>query len=260
MRRIILRKYLLTGGFAAALLLGACSGEESGDSESTEEEATEEITDEETTEETTEDAEASADEEEIEQAKAEGADEATEDVEDVDTEVTETEESSNVETLKEAMPGETIQLENVNMTVNQAQVNRLTADENLAMLLDGVEAGDEVDNFVVEYTIENTTEEPRTFFIDQAEIVTSTGQQVMPELFLSDGITGDMQGAVSSTGTVPYLLEPGTGQDIEWVDIIVPNVSDESYMSLSEEQKYRIEFEQFSPADHWTFEWSAHIG
>ncbi|MCG7332154.1 hypothetical protein [Salinicoccus roseus] len=221
-----MKKYLLTGGFAAALLLGACSGEESGDAESTEEETTEEVTEEETAEETTEDAEA---------AEEKTADQAEEEIE----EVTE----SGVETIKEVEVGETTQLENVNMTVNMAQINRVEVNEDLAIFLDSYEAGEKVDNLVIEYTIENTTESPRAFYIDQAEVVTSTGQQLQPEFFLSDGIQADMQGAVSSTGTVPYIMDEGAGDEIEWVDVIVPAIMDEeTYDVVSEEQKYRIEF------------------
>lgn len=226
-----MKKYLLTGGFAAALLLGACSGEEAGDTESTEEESTEEVTEEETEEETTEGAAASEESTEEENT----ADQAEEEIE----EVTE----SGVKTIKEVEVGETTQLENVNMTVNMAQINRVEVNEDLAIFLDAYEAGDKIDNLVIEYTIENTTESPRAFYIDQAEVVTSTGQQLQPEFFLSDGIQADMQGAVSSTGTVPYIMDEGAGDEIEWIDVIVPALMDEeTYEVVSEEQKYRIEF------------------
>ncbi|MEZ2459347.1 hypothetical protein ACBR55_12270 [Salinicoccus roseus] len=226
-----MKRYLLTGGFAAALLLGACSGEETGDTESTEEESTEEVTEEETEEETTEGEAASEESAEEENT----ADQVEEEIE----EVTE----SDVKTIKEVEVGETTQLENVNMTVNMAQINRVEVNEDLAIFLDAYEAGDKIDNLVIEYTIENTTESPRAFYIDQAEVVTSTGQQLQPEFFLSDGIQADMQGAVSSTGTVPYIMDEGAGDEIEWIDVIVPAIMDEeTYEVVSEEQKYRIEF------------------
>ncbi|MFB9861053.1 hypothetical protein ACFPFV_09285 [Salinicoccus siamensis] len=171
-----MKKYLMSGGFAAALLLGACSGEESGNTESTEEETTEEATEEVTEEETTDNAAVSEESTEEENT----ADQAEEEIE----EVTE----SGVETIKEVEVGETTQLENVNMTVNMSQINRVEVNEDLAMFLDTYEAGEKIDNLVIEYTIENTTESPRAFYIDQAEIVTSTGQQLQPEFFLSDGI------------------------------------------------------------------------
>lgn len=228
-----MKNYLLTGGFAAMLLLSACGSEETEQAEAETEEATEEETEESTEEQTTEE---STEEAETVEEPAENSDQAAA-TEEANTE------SGNVETLKEAIPEKTIQLENVNLTIEAAQINKLTADENLAMFVEGVEAGQEVNNLVIQYTVENTTEAPRSLFIDQAEIVTSTGQQIAPELLLTDGITAMMQGAVSSTGTVPYLLEPGTGQEIEWVDVIVPAIMDEeTYNVVSEEQKIRIEF------------------
>ncbi|MFB9861054.1 hypothetical protein ACFPFV_09280 [Salinicoccus siamensis] len=52
-----------------------------------------------------------------------------------------------------------------------------------------------------------------------------------------------MQGAVSSTGTVPYTMDERAGEEIEWIDVIVPAIMDEeTYEVVSEEQKYRIEF------------------
>lgn len=214
-----MRKYLLTGGFAAMLLLGACGSEESSEQAEAE---TEETTEEETEEERTE--EESTDKNTTEEV----ADEA---------------QKEGVETIKAVDPGETTQIENVNVTVNKAQINRVEVNEELASFLDGYEEGDKVDNLVIEYTVENTTEAPRDLFIDQSVLVTSTGQQIEPEMFLSEGITGSMLGAIEYTGSVPYLMEEGAGEDIEWVEVNIPAMMDgESYDRVSDETKLRIEF------------------
>lgn len=219
-----MRKYLLTGGFAAMILLSACGSEEPSEQveaeteESTEEETEDQSTEEETTEKKTTDKNTT--EEVAEEAQKEG-----------------------VEKIKAVEPGETTQIENVNVTVNKAQINRVEVTAELASFLDGYEAGDKVDNLVIEYTVENTTEAPRDFYIDQAVLVTSTGQQIEPEMILSEGVTGSMLGAIEYTGSVPYLMDEGAGDDIEWVEVNIPAMMDgESYERVADETKLRIEF------------------
>src|SRR5699024_8846715 len=144
--------------------------------------------------------------------------ETEEDTEEVEEEVA----PEGLETIKEVEPGETTQIENVNLTINKAQINRVEVNEDLAIFLDGYEVGDKVDNLVIEYTVENTTEAPRDFFLDQSVVVTSTGQQLEPDMFLAENITASMLGAIEYTGSVPYIMDEGAGDDIEWVDINIP--------------------------------------
>lgn len=215
-----MKKLLLGSVLSTALLLAACGGE-------TEEDTSAEETDTETTETAAEDAEDTA------------AVETEEETEEVEKEP----KTEGVETVKEVEPGETTQIENVNLTVNKAQINRVEVNEELAIFLDGYEVGDKVDNLVIEYTVENTTDAPRDFFLDQSVVVTSTGQQIEPEMLLSEGVTGSMLGAIEYTGTVPYIMDEGAGDDIEWIDINIPAMLDgESYDRVAEETKVRIEF------------------
>lgn len=215
-----MKKLLLGTVLSTALLLAACGGE-------TEEDTSAEETDTETTETAAEKAEDTA---------AVETEEETEEVE-------EEPKTEGVETVKEVEPGETTQIENVNLTVNKAQINRVEVNEELAIFLDGYEVGDKVDNLVIEYTVENTTEAPRDFFLDQSVVVTSTGQQIEPDMFLAENITASMLGAIEYTGTVPYIMDEGAGDDIEWIDINIPAMLDgESYDRVAEETKVRIEF------------------
>ena len=215
-----MKKLLLGSVLSTALLLAACGGE-------TEEDTSVEETDTETTETAAEEAEDTA------------AVETEEDTEEVEEEVA----PEGLETIKEVEPGETTQIENVNLTINKAQINRVEVNEDLAIFLDGYEVGDKVDNLVIEYTVENTTEAPRDFFLDQSVVVTSTGQQLEPDMFLAENITASMLGAIEYTGTVPYIMDEGAGDDIEWIDINIPAMLDgESYDRVAEETKVRIEF------------------
>lgn len=52
------------------------------------------------------------------------------------------------------------------------------------------------------------------------------------------------KGWVTSTGAVIRVLELGTAEDIEWIDIEVPAVVDaNTYANLTETQTIRVEFE-----------------
>lgn len=237
------KKYILAGGLSTVLLLGACGGteEESAEEETTEESSGEADATEEETEVVEQDTEDNVEaEEEAEEDLSEEEAEAAEEVEETET----TEDAPDgVETIKEVEPGETTQIENVNVTVNKAQINQLEVNEDLAIFLDGYEVGDTLENLVIEYTVENTTDAARDFYIDQAVVVTSTGQQIEPEMLLAENITASMLGAVEYTGSVPYLMEEGAGEDIEWVDINIPAMTDgESYERVADETQIRIEF------------------
>ena len=227
-----MKKLLLGSVLSTALLLAACGGE-------TEEDTSAEETDTETTETAAEETDTETTETAAEEAEDTAAVETEEDTEEVEEEVA----PEGLETIKEVEPGETTQIENVNLTINKAQINRVEVNEDLAIFLDGYEVGDKVDNLVIEYTVENTTEAPRDFFLDQSVVVTSTGQQLEPDMFLAENITASMLGAIEYTGSVPYIMDEGAGDDIEWVDINIPAMLDgESYDRVAEETKIRIEF------------------
>lgn len=241
-----MKKLLLGSALSTALLLAACGGETEEDTsaeETNEESATESselVTENEELKEQNQQLQEQIAALEEEVAAVEEAE--TEDVESEEVETTE-ESTEGMENIKEVVIDETIDIENVKVTIHQAQINRIDVNEDLAIFLDGHEAGDKVDNLVIEYTVENTTEAPRTFFIDQSVVVTSTGQQLEPEIILADGIETNMLGAISSTGTVPYIMDEGAGDDIEWVDVNLKYILDgESNERVAEESTYRIEF------------------
>ena len=240
-----MKKYLLTGSLASILLLAACGTSNENTTEETSEESTTKSSDLVTENEELKEQNQQL-QEQIATLEEELALTSESESLNVETEEIEAEEESSVdsmENIKEVILEETIDIENVKVTVHRAQINRVDVNEDLAIFLDGYEEGDKVDNLVIEYTVENTTEAPRTFYIDQSVVVTSTGQQLEPEMFLADGIETDMLGAISSTGTVPYIMDEGAGDDIEWVDVNLKYIIDaESYERVADETKYRIEF------------------
>src|SRR5699024_9132952 len=100
-----------------------------------------------------------------------------------------------------------------------SELSRYFADE-------GYESGDEVRMIALEYTVENTVEEQRDFYLDQTPIITSTGEQIESEWLMESGLQAEMLGAVEWSRQIILLLRNDGAEDIEWIDVINPSVSD----------------------------------
>lgn len=235
-----MEKFLLTGGFAAIILLGACS---------TPEEAVETVQ-----EEITED----------EEVEAETVEESTEEVTEESTEVESTKESAKStgeqKSLAEAnselagqegiteiygMNDEVVleKIDSLNVTRDGMVIAGLeiTPDIEWYFSDEGYSVGDEIQVAFAFFTVENTVEEARSFYLDQTTIITSDGQQVESELLLSNGPESEMLGAVKTSGHVMFILEDGSADNIEWIDIMIPRVSDGNFNTLTDEYKQRVE-------------------
>lgn len=70
----------------------------------------------------------------------------------------------------------------------------------------------------VKFKMENTTEDKFTTYPDQAELVTSTGEQIdMPDTWLSDHLGGEIDKGVIKEGDIVWYLERGEADKIEWI-------------------------------------------
>ncbi|MEC0092902.1 hypothetical protein [Paenibacillus macquariensis] len=65
--------------------------------------------------------------------------------------------------------------------------------------------------------IENTTENIYTTYPDQAELVTSTGEQISADMFYSDHLGGELEEGVIKQGNVIFSLQRGHAADIKWI-------------------------------------------
>src|SRR5699024_5018081 len=71
----------------------------------------------------------------------------------------------------------------------------------------------------VKFTIENTSDDKFDTYPDQAELVTSTGEQIDADMVLSDDIGGTIDKGVIKEGDVFFYLERGAVDEIEWVKL-----------------------------------------
>ena len=168
------------------------------------------------------------------------ADETTE------TEEVAEEEEVNVETEDELIytVAEPLSLSkgDVNVTLLDGNLSNLYIDEERYLNFIEVEEGDIVPAVTLNFEVENTVEEQRDFYLSQTTIVTSNGEQIESEWLESSGLESEMLGAITSTGQITFLLSTDTPEEVEWIDIIIPSVSDENWDTLAEEEKVRIEF------------------
>lgn len=220
-----MKKYLLTGGFAAILLLGACGNDEDINTKDTSDQT----------------AVAEAEKVEDVEVPEEETGEVPGTLEEANKELTGQEGITEVYGYNEEVVEE--QVDTLNVTRQAAIVMGMEVDSEMSWYFadEGYEIGDEVQMIALDYTVENTVEEQRDFYLDQTTIITSTGEQIESEWLMESGLQSEMLGAVKSSGQIVFLLRNGGAEDIEWIDIIIPSVSDADWNSLTEEYKQRIE-------------------
>lgn len=72
----------------------------------------------------------------------------------------------------------------------------------------------------IKMTIENTTEDKvYTTYPDMATLVTSTGEQIEADMYVSDRLGGDIHEGVIKQGDIYFYLERGGASDIEWIKL-----------------------------------------
>ena len=94
---------------------------------------------------------------------------------------------------------------------------------------------DQLEYIQVDMTVENTSEDHISFYASQAVMTTSTGEQLDPDMFLSDHIDGDYLGAVTKSGSSFYILKNSKAEDVESIKLHFSAPSDEDWEDVGEE-------------------------
>ena len=159
-----------------------------------------------------------------------GGNEATKELEENDTEKSEAKvNSSDSENKEEATKEEDIWTyyedadwegtwEGLKFTIQKAVVS------DKAPMLD--DNGKEVTSSAVgvKMKIENTTADKiYTTYPDQATLVTSTGEQVEADMWLSDNLGGEIHEGVIKEGNIIFYLERGKAEEIDWIKLTWSN-------------------------------------
>ncbi|MEB6226396.1 hypothetical protein MXM59_04110 [Mammaliicoccus sciuri] len=161
---------------------------------------------------------------------------------------TESSDSFNVaDDLKEVKKEDityTQQVGSINVNFKEMKTYKVKVTEDNEYEFENYNVGDTAYLLGIELELENTSETPQEYFIDQATIVTNNQEQIEPSMITPNKIIKtDLKGKVKSSGMIYYELETSTADDLEWLDFILPEMYDDESMDVTfEEKKLRLEF------------------
>lgn len=161
---------------------------------------------------------------------------------------TESSDSFNVaDDLKEVKKEDityTQQVDSMNVNFKEMKTYKVKVTEDNEYEFENYNVGDTAYLLGIELELENTSETPQEYYIDQATIVTNNQEQIEPSMITPNKIIKtDLKGKVKSSGMIYYELETSTADDLEWLDFILPEMYDDESMDVTfEEKKLRLEF------------------
>lgn len=161
---------------------------------------------------------------------------------------TESSDSFNVaDDLKEVKKEDityTQQVGSMNVNFKEMKTYKVKVTEDNEYEFENYNVGDTAYLLGIELELENTSETPQEYYIDQATIVTNNQEQIEPSMITPNKIIKtDLKGKVKSSGMIYYELETSTADDLEWLDFILPEMYDDESMDVTfEEKKLRLEF------------------
>ncbi|WP_204256400.1 hypothetical protein [Mammaliicoccus sciuri] len=138
----------------------------------------------------------------------------------------------------------TQQVGSMNVNFKEMKTYKVKVTEDNEYEFENYNVGDTAYVLGIELELENTSETPQEYFIDQATIVTNNQEQIEPSMITPNKIIKtDLKGKVKSSGMIYYELETSTADDLEWLDFILPEMYDDESMDVTfEEKKLRLEF------------------
>lgn len=138
----------------------------------------------------------------------------------------------------------TQQVGSINVNFKEMKTYKVKVTEDNEYEFENYNVGDTAYILGIELELENTSETPQEYYIDQATIVTNNQEQIEPSMITPNKIIKtDLKGKVKSTGVIYYELETSTADDLEWLDFILPEMYDDESMDVTfEEKKLRLEF------------------
>lgn len=132
----------------------------------------------------------------------------------------------------------------LNVNFNEMKTYTVKVTDDNEYLFDNYDVGDTAYILGIDLELENTSETPGEYYIDQAEIVTNNQEQIEPSLISpKKNIKTELKGNVKSSGIVYYELETSNAKNLEWLDFVLPAKYNDDTMDIEfEEKKLRLEF------------------
>ena len=123
----------------------------------------------------------------------------------------------------------------VNATLDKIQLATLETSEDYK---DTFEGEDIVTIVTIEASTENTVDETTNYYLDQAKLVTDTGQQVDAALWFSDDVGGEFLGKVKKNGNIIWILKHD--ENIKKVTLHISGASNAEFDRVGEDLKIDI--------------------
>ncbi|MGE7676282.1 hypothetical protein ACQKMV_22425 [Lysinibacillus sp. NPDC094403] len=123
----------------------------------------------------------------------------------------------------------------VKATLDKIQLSTLEPSESYKDTFDGK---DKVTIVTIEASTENTVDETINYYLDQAKLVTDTGQQVDANLWFSDDVGGEFLGKVKKNGNIIWVLKHD--ENIKKVTLHISGASNEKIDRVGEDLKIEI--------------------
>jgi hypothetical protein len=125
----------------------------------------------------------------------------------------------------------------IELTIEKANGAAMKVSDEYVDMFDGQE---ELEYIQLDMTVENTSEDHITFYASQAVMTTDSGEQLDPNMLLSDHIDGEFLGEVTKSGTSFYFLENSSAEEVESINLFFSAASDENFESVGEEIEVEI--------------------
>ncbi|WP_188208095.1 DUF4352 domain-containing protein [Alkalibacillus aidingensis] len=160
------------------------------------------------------------------------------------------------EEAEEAQPGDTIENEAGTFTLHRKTEEAHTFETGpITLTIEQVATAsgelqgdmaefmetDQLEYVQVDIHVENTSDDDITFYSSQGTMATSTGEQLDPDMWLSDHIEGDMMANTQSSGTFFYVLENSSAEDVENVRLVFSAPHDEDWEDVGEKVDMEID-------------------
>ncbi|PAF19708.1 hypothetical protein [Terribacillus saccharophilus] len=119
------------------------------------------------------------------------------------------------------------------MTLNITKVNGVSSKlkGQLATMMDT----EELEYIQVDMNAESSSDENVSFYPSQATLVTDTGEQLEPDMMMSEHMDGEFMGKVKKEGINYYILEQSKAADVKHVKLVVSGATDSNFEKVGED-------------------------
>ncbi|WP_312507520.1 hypothetical protein [Lysinibacillus sp.] len=123
----------------------------------------------------------------------------------------------------------------VNATLDKIQLATMEPSESYKESFGGQ---DKVTIVTIEASAENTVDDTTNYYLNQAKLVTDTGQQVDSDIWFSDDIGGEFLGKVKKNGNIIWILKHD--EAVKKVTLHISGASNANFDRLGEDLKVEI--------------------